>query len=193
MKATVLKAHLAANSYDGYRAHHHWMLIAVEPETYQKKILGRSIYPSAEWKDLILDPYKLPWIKEYVKTVGYGFKKLVDPEHRGFYAFGEKGELHDGIDGQVLPGGPGRYIRDVYGTYTNGNGYKPSGEIYEVELEEKGKRYQKLDELPSWYRPTIQKLVEEGTLQGTGTGFDLSEDMVRSIVILERILDKKLV
>lgn len=189
MKVTVLKAHLPNNSFDGYDPHHHWSVLAVEPETYQKKILGRSIYPSAEWKELILDPYTVPWIKQFVKKVGYGFKEQVEKQHVGFYAFYDK---HDGIDGQVLPGGPGRYIRDVYGTYTNVLGYKPSGELYEVELEEKGKRYQKVEELPVWYRPTVEKLIKEGTLQGSGSGLDLSEDLVRTLVIVERILSKRL-
>ncbi len=189
MKATLLKAHLPGNSFDGYAAHHHWMLISVEPETYQKKILGRTIYPSAEWKDLILDPNTLDWIRQNVKTVGYGYKEAVEKQHIGFYAFYDK---HDGIDGQVLPGGPGRYIREVYGTYTNVNGYKPSAELYEVDIEEKGKRYQKFEELPSYYQPTIQKLIDEEVLQGTGSGLDLSEDMVRSLVILDRIINKRM-
>lgn len=192
MKLTLLKAHLGSNRYDGYPAHHHWMLIAVEPETYQKKILGITIYPGAEWARLILDPRALPWIRDNVTQVGYGFRDLVDPEHRGFYAFGEKGELHDGIDGQVLPGGPGRYLRDVYGTYNNNNGYKPSAELYEIDYNDlkPETRFQTLDQVAVWYKPALQKLIDSGAIQGTGQGFNLSEDMLRTFTIVLNHIEK---
>ena len=48
-------------------------------------------------------------------------------------------------------------------------------------------RYNKLDELPDWAKPTIAKLVESGTLKGDEHGnLNLSEDMVRLLAILDR-------
>jgi N-acetylmuramoyl-L-alanine amidase CwlA len=50
----------------------------------------------------------------------------------------------------------------------------------------KVKRYNKVEELPDWAVATIQKLVDNGILQGNGEGLDLSHDMVRMLVILDR-------
>lgn len=50
----------------------------------------------------------------------------------------------------------------------------------------KMKRYNKVEELPDWAVPTVQKLVDNGILQGNGEGLDLSHDMVRMLVILDR-------
>jgi len=47
-------------------------------------------------------------------------------------------------------------------------------------------RYNQIDELPSWARPTIEKLVRKGHLSGDGTGLNLSMDMVRIFVIHDR-------
>lgn len=40
--------------------------------------------------------------------------------------------------------------------------------------------------MPSWSVGTIQKLVDKGILQGTGSGLNLNEDMLRMLVILDR-------
>ncbi len=47
-------------------------------------------------------------------------------------------------------------------------------------------RYNTVAECPSWAQATIQKLVDKGTLNGTGAGLDLSQDVVRLLVILDR-------
>lgn len=48
------------------------------------------------------------------------------------------------------------------------------------------KRYNTLDEMPTWAKATIQKLLNRDILQGNGTGLDLSHDMVRMLVIQDR-------
>ena len=48
------------------------------------------------------------------------------------------------------------------------------------------RRYQTVQECPAWARETIKKLVEQQLLAGNGNGLDLSHDMVRLLVILER-------
>lgn len=40
--------------------------------------------------------------------------------------------------------------------------------------------------MPEAYKPTIQKLVNKGLLKGTDTGLNLSDDMCRIFVILDR-------
>lgn len=55
---------------------------------------------------------------------------------------------------------------------------------YDKEVEEM--RYNTVSECPSWARETVQKLVDKEYLNGTGEGLDLSADMVRLLVILDR-------
>ena len=55
---------------------------------------------------------------------------------------------------------------------------------YDKEVEEV--RYNTVSECPSWARETVQKLVDKEYLNGTGEGLDLSADMVRLLVILDR-------
>ena len=55
---------------------------------------------------------------------------------------------------------------------------------YDKEVEEV--RYNTVEECPAWARETIQKLVNREYLNGTGEGLDLSADMVRMLVILDR-------
>ncbi|MCL2353949.1 MAG: N-acetylmuramoyl-L-alanine amidase [Defluviitaleaceae bacterium] len=47
-------------------------------------------------------------------------------------------------------------------------------------------RFATLEEVPIWGRATIGNMVEEGLLKGSGGGLDLSIDMVRTFVILDR-------
>lgn len=54
------------------------------------------------------------------------------------------------------------------------------------EQEEDEVRYNTVKECPSWAQKTIQKLVDKGYLSGNGEGLDLSHDMVRLLVILDR-------
>lgn len=54
------------------------------------------------------------------------------------------------------------------------------------EDEDMAKRYNTLAECPVWAQDTIRKLMDNGHLNGTGTGLDLSHDMVRLLVILDR-------
>lgn len=47
-------------------------------------------------------------------------------------------------------------------------------------------RYNTVKDCPGWAQDTIKKLVNKGLLNGTGQGFDLSLDMIRLLVILDR-------
>jgi len=47
-------------------------------------------------------------------------------------------------------------------------------------------RYQTLEEVPDWGRPTIEKLIALEMLQGNETGLNISEDMLRIFVIHDR-------
>lgn len=55
-----------------------------------------------------------------------------------------------------------------------------------IEEEEDVKRFQKIEEMPSYSTDTIKKLVDKGILKGNENGLDLSEDMIRMFVIMDR-------
>ena len=48
------------------------------------------------------------------------------------------------------------------------------------------KKYNTIEEMPEWAKPTIEKLVNASILNGTGAGLDLSLESVRLLVILDR-------
>lgn len=47
-------------------------------------------------------------------------------------------------------------------------------------------RFNTLEEIPTWARSTIEKLIKKGYLTGTDTGLDLSMDMIRVFVINDK-------
>lgn len=46
--------------------------------------------------------------------------------------------------------------------------------------------YEKVQDVPQWGRPTIEKLVGMGLLQGGEEGLGLTYDLLRVLVILDR-------
>jgi hypothetical protein len=47
--------------------------------------------------------------------------------------------------------------------------------------------YEKLEDVPSYYKDAVQKLVDDGTLKGDGNGkINVSEDLCRIMTILNR-------
>jgi hypothetical protein len=49
-----------------------------------------------------------------------------------------------------------------------------------------GKNYKTLEDVPAWGKATVKKLVDSGALQGTGDGLNISNDLLRTLVILDR-------
>ena len=47
-------------------------------------------------------------------------------------------------------------------------------------------RFNTIQELPDWAVPTVEKLIQNGHLRGTGNNLDLSMDMLRLLVINDR-------
>ena len=71
------------------------------------------------------------------------------------------------------------------------NEVKKSLEKIEEELKSLkncNKVYRSLQDVPSWYRPTVDTLIEKGGLQGTGNGeLNVSEDLCRTLTVLHRL------
>lgn len=62
-----------------------------------------------------------------------------------------------------------------------------TGEAAWREFKEGLKMYQKIENVPDWAKPTVQKLVDKDVLVGDGKGnLDLSHEMTRMLVILDR-------
>lgn len=52
--------------------------------------------------------------------------------------------------------------------------------------EEKEMRYNTLDEIPNWGKDTVKKLIDKKYLNGGDNGLNISEDMLRILVINDR-------
>ena len=64
-----------------------------------------------------------------------------------------------------------------------GPGPKP-----DPEEDDEMKYYKTLDEVPEYYRPTVEKLVEAGALRGTGSDvLNVSEEFCRTMTVLDRL------
>ena len=56
---------------------------------------------------------------------------------------------------------------------------------YDIE-EVDAMRYNTMDEVPSWAKATVQKMLDKDLLKGDGEGLGLTNDMLRTFVILDR-------
>ena len=61
-----------------------------------------------------------------------------------------------------------------------------AAEVNEILEEDDMKYYEKIDEMPKDYQPTITKLVGKGIIKGTKEGLHISEDNARMLVWLDR-------
>ncbi len=52
------------------------------------------------------------------------------------------------------------------------------------------KRYQTFEELPDWAKPETKELIDAGALKGNEKGLDLTEDMLRCLLISKRYAAK---
>lgn len=56
-----------------------------------------------------------------------------------------------------------------------------------IEKDREANLYNSVEECPAWARPTVQKLVNKGFLQGTSDGsLELTEDLIRVLVVNDR-------
>lgn len=53
-------------------------------------------------------------------------------------------------------------------------------------------RYDSVAEMPQWARADAQRLIDRGALQGnTGGKLDVSEDMLRTMIVCQRMVDEQ--
>ena len=58
-------------------------------------------------------------------------------------------------------------------------------EVIEI-INEQKTVYETIEQVPDWAKPTIQKLLDKGVLQGEGDGLGLTYDLTRVLVINDR-------
>lgn len=57
-------------------------------------------------------------------------------------------------------------------------------------VDEKQKRYDSVESMPTYYREEAQKLIDRGVLKGRGDdNLDVSDDMLRTMIICQRMLE----
>ena len=59
--------------------------------------------------------------------------------------------------------------------------------VLEETVEKLTLKYDSVDECPEWARKTVQRIVDKGFLKGDGKKLSLNEDILRIMVILDRI------
>lgn len=73
-----------------------------------------------------------------------------------------------------------------------GQGYFEKYSAQEVEeTEEEEVRYQTVKECPTWAQATIQKMLDNKEIVGDGTGIDLTMDMIRTFVCVDKMMERK--
>lgn len=149
-------------------------------EAFLEDIAAAGYYPmlyaSASWLTTKLDMSRLAkydtWLAQWASA----------PTYKGAYGIwqsSEKGKV-DGIKGNVD-------LNTAYNDYPAlvRTMNQLSG-VPTAPPNDPSKRYQTIKELPDFAQPTIQKLIDAGHLKGDGAGLDLSYDMARLFVILDR-------
>lgn len=87
------------------------------------------------------------------------------------------------------------YLWNVYGMGYTMDGFRRDvyAEMHknDEEDDEDMIRYNTIEEVPSWAREEAQRLIDRGALQGgTGGRLDLSEDMLRTMIVCQRMIDE---
>lgn len=56
---------------------------------------------------------------------------------------------------------------------------------------EEVKRYAGIKDMPEWMKPYVLRWIEKGFIKGDGNNLNLTEDMIRTLVVVERMLGGK--
>ncbi len=56
-----------------------------------------------------------------------------------------------------------------------------------IEADRRARTYRTLESVPDWARPTVERLAAAGVLQGNGRDLDLRYDLLRTLVVLDRL------
>ena len=87
------------------------------------------------------------------------------------------------IDDGTITGKAAWYYNQEHGITAETNTLEPDGGKQGGRGQE---RYNTVDSLPDWAKPTISKMIDKGLLNGNGESLDLSLDMLRIFVVNDR-------
>ena len=86
----------------------------------------------------------------------------------------------------------GRRTMEVNGKYIRGFCCPDYKSIATEEEDENMKRYHTFEEIPEWAKPEVKELIDSGALRGSNDDLNLSEDLMRSLIISKRYVDLKI-
>ena len=169
---------IVTNARGGQSIHNHHQNQALAFDIFQN-IRGR------EWEIPFFNAAGRIW-EEMGGTWGGSWVNFVDRPHFEFTAGRTLRDIQDGWRMSIDVLMPWEEVGLVYEDVV-----EDVGAIEQYEYSEKGvvgeMRYHTIQEMPEWARATIQKLVDRGVIQGRdGNNLDLSEDMLRMLVINDR-------
>lgn len=75
---------------------------------------------------------------------------------------------------------PGDYLYERHGAIADAVNKK-------LEDDEEMVYYKNFEDVPSFYRDAVKKAMDKGALQGTGDGINVSEDLCRTLTVLDRL------
>ena len=113
-------------------------------------------------------------------------------EMRGWHCGGTANSTHIGIEmTEPAAGVPyAEAAEQITGTYRAAVAEAMAG-AKEEEEETDMTRYNTVAEMPAWAREEAQRLIDCGALQGGTDGrLDLSEDMLRTMIVCQRMIDE---
>lgn len=67
----------------------------------------------------------------------------------------------------------------------------PKSEDKQTEEEDEAMRMQTINDVPDWAKKETQELIDAGALRGSEKGLDLTEDMLRAIIICKRYIESR--
>lgn len=107
--------------------------------------------------------------------------------HTGIVVKIENGYVHT-IEGNAGNPSAVRASRYVIGGKTIKGYGRPDWSLAPDEMEDDDMTYYKtIDDVPTYYRSAVQKAVNKGALNGTGDGLNVSEDLCRTLTVLDRL------
>lgn len=116
----------------------------------------------------------------------FDFNSNGTPDHIGIVEKVQGSTLYT-IEGNTSGSGESSNGDGVYRksrSLTSGGIFGYCAPAYEEEGDEV--RYQKISEIPSWGKETVEKLIDKGIIQGNTKGLDISDDMLRVLVWNDR-------
>ena len=149
------------------------------PDYDAKKMIDNCREVSTDFSDIV--PGEAVWMDGHIGVyVGEGLVVEATPKWQGGV---QRSTLANTAGSKTLPGTAGAR------TWTK-HGKLPWVDYAAQETEKENEDmvyFKTLDDVPSYYRGAVDKAVKAGALNGTGDGLNVSEDLCRTLTVLDRL------